>query len=87
LAKAAGLSDLLHPHRGRHTVISNMIENGVDTFLAMELSCQRSLKAYQTYSKKYDTGLQKQLFSKGKRSRNVSRFRLSKCWSEGIEGV
>ena len=36
LAKAAGLEDI-HPHRGRHTFISNMVENGVDAYLAMEL--------------------------------------------------
>jgi site-specific recombinase XerD len=45
----AGLEDI-HPHRGRHTFISDMVENGVDAYLAMELSRQRSLKAYQTYN-------------------------------------
>ena len=65
LAKAAGLEDI-HPHRGRHTFISNMVENGVDAYLAMELSRQRSLKAYQTYSKKVRYQAAKAAFLKGK---------------------
>jgi integrase/recombinase XerD len=65
LAKAAGLKDI-HPHRGRHTFISNMVENGVDAYLAMELSRQRSLKAYQTYSKKVRYQAAKTAFLTGK---------------------
>ena len=65
LAKEAGLENI-HPHRGRHTFISNMVENGVDAYLAMELSRQRSLKAYQTYSKKVRYQAAKSAFLKGK---------------------
>ncbi|HEY9827414.1 MAG TPA: tyrosine-type recombinase/integrase [Stenomitos sp.] len=65
LAKRAGLEHI-HPHRGRHTFIANMVENGVDAYLAMELSRQRSLKAYQTYSKKVRYQAAKTAFLKGK---------------------
>jgi integrase/recombinase XerD len=65
LAKRAGLEGV-HPHRGRHTFISTMVENGVDAYLAMELSRQRSLKAFQTYSKKVRYQAAKAAFLKGK---------------------
>lgn len=65
LAKRADLEGV-HPHRGRHTFIANMVESGVDAYLAMELSRQRSLKAFQTYSKKVRYQAAKVAFLKGK---------------------
>jgi integrase/recombinase XerD len=70
LAKAAGLEDI-HPHRGRHTFISDMVENGVDAYLAMELSRQRSPQAFNRYAKnvRYRTAKRKHLESKGETER------------------
>lgn len=51
LAASAGLEGV-HPHRGRHTFISNLVEDGVDAYLAMELSRQRSVNTFKIYSKK-----------------------------------
>ena len=82
LAKAAGLSDV-HPHRGRHTFISNMVENGVDAYLAMELSRQRSLKAYQTYSKKVRYQAAKTAFLKGKNEQERKPLSLEQMLERG----
>ena len=72
LAKVAGLEDI-HPHRGRHTFISDMVENGVDAYLAMELSRQRSPKAFNRYGKnvRYRTAKRKHLESKGETERKA----------------
>jgi integrase/recombinase XerD len=72
LAKLAGLENI-HPHRGRHTFISDMVENGVDAYLAMELSRQRSPKAFNRYAKnvRYRTAKRKHLESKGETERKA----------------
>lgn len=49
IAKAAGLENL-HPHRGRHTFSSGLVDGEVDAYLAMSLTRQRSLKAFNTYN-------------------------------------
>ena len=82
LAKTAGLTDV-HPHRGRHTFISNMVENGVDAYLAMELSRQRSLKAYQTYSKKVRYQAAKTAFLKGKHEQERKPLSLEQMLERG----
>jgi integrase/recombinase XerD len=51
IAQAAGIEDV-HPHRGRHTFASKLIEDGMDAYLAMQLTRHRSVKAFQTYSNK-----------------------------------
>jgi integrase/recombinase XerD len=37
LAASAGLENI-HPHRGRHTFASRLIEDGMDAYLAMQLT-------------------------------------------------
>ena len=49
IAATAGLENVT-PHRGRHTFSSGLIEDEVDSYLAMTLMRQRSLKAFQTYN-------------------------------------
>ncbi len=51
LGKAAGLGNV-HPHRGRHTYASRLIEDGMDAYLAMQLTRHRSVQAFKTYSNK-----------------------------------
>lgn len=51
LAQDAGWPDI-HPHKGRHTYASQLIENGMDAYLAMTLMRQRSVKAFAVYSQK-----------------------------------
>ncbi|KAI9130006.1 tyrosine-type recombinase/integrase [Acaryochloris sp. CCMEE 5410] len=51
LAQDAGWPDI-HPHKGRHTYASQLIENGMDAYLAMTLMRQRSVKAFEVYSQK-----------------------------------
>jgi integrase/recombinase XerD len=43
LGKAAGLANI-HPHRGRHTFASRLIEDGMDAYLAMQLTRHRSVQ-------------------------------------------
>jgi integrase/recombinase XerD len=50
LAKAAGLENV-HPHSGRHTFASRLLENGMDAFLAMKLTRHRSIQAFKTYTR------------------------------------
>ena len=50
LAKLAGLPKI-HPHRGRHTFSSGLILEGMDAYLAMELSRHRSIKGFQVYTR------------------------------------
>jgi integrase/recombinase XerD len=82
LAKAAGLTDI-HPHRGRHTFISELVEDGVDAYLAMELSRQRSLKSYQTYSKKVRYRAAKTVFLKGKKEQERQPMSLEQMLERG----
>ena len=42
IAKEAGIEDM-HPHRGRHTFASQLIEEGMDAYLAMMLMRQKRL--------------------------------------------
>jgi site-specific recombinase XerD len=49
LAKAAGLENV-HPHSGRHTFASRLLENGMDAFLAMKLTRHRSIQAFKVYT-------------------------------------
>ena len=51
MANDAGWPDI-HPHKGRHTYASQLIENGMDAYLAMTLMRQRSVKAFEVYSQK-----------------------------------
>ena len=66
LAQDAGWPDI-HPHKGRHTYASQLIENGMDAYLAMTLMRQRSVKAFEVYSQKvrYKTAKGVFLESKG----------------------
>ena len=64
LAKAAGLENV-HPHRGRHTFASRLIEDGMDAYLAMQLTRHRSVQAFKTYSNKVRYQAAKAAFWKG----------------------
>ena len=64
LAKAAGLENV-HPHRGRHTFASRLIEDGMDAYLAMQLTRHRSVQAFKTYSNKVRYQAAKTAFWKG----------------------
>ncbi|BDM83556.1 IS1096 element passenger TnpR family protein [Acaryochloris marina] len=65
LAKDAGWPDI-HPHKGRHTYASQLIENGMDAYLAMTLMRQRSVKAFEVYSQKVRYKTAKGVFFEGK---------------------
>jgi integrase/recombinase XerD len=65
IASAAGLENV-HPHRGRHTFSSNLLENEVDAYLAMPLMRQRSLKAFNTYNNKVGQKAAREAFWKAK---------------------
>jgi integrase/recombinase XerD len=65
IAAAAGLENV-HPHRGRHTFSSNLLENEVDAYLAMPLMRQRSLKAFNTYNNKVRQKAARDAFWKAK---------------------
>ncbi|MGB8699555.1 MAG: tyrosine-type recombinase/integrase [Thermosynechococcaceae cyanobacterium] len=82
LAKAAGLEGI-HPHRGRHTFIANLVENGVDAYLAMELSRQRSLKAYRGYSQKVRYQAAKTAFLTGKGEKERQAMSLEALLQQG----
>jgi integrase/recombinase XerD len=64
LAKAAGLENI-HPHRGRHTFASRLIEDGMDAYLAMQLTRHRSVQAFKTYSNKVRYQAAKTAYWKG----------------------
>lgn len=64
LAKAAGLENI-HPHRGRHTFASRLIEDGMDAYLAMQLTRHRSVQAFKTYSNKVRYQAAKAAYWKG----------------------
>ena len=49
IAQEAGINDV-HPHRGRHTFASQLIEEGMDAYLAMTLMRQKTARAFHTYS-------------------------------------
>jgi len=42
----------IHPHQLRHTFASNLVLNGMDTYLAMALTRHRSVSAFKRYSSK-----------------------------------
>lgn len=71
LAKVAGWPEI-HPHRGRHTFASGLILDGVDAYLAMELTRHKSVKAFQTYSQqvRYQTAKERFLETKGESERS-----------------
>ena len=69
IAQEAGLENI-HPHRGRHTFASQLIEDGMDAYLAMQLTRHRSVKAFQTYSHKVRYQAAKSAFL-GKTKRQV----------------
>jgi integrase/recombinase XerD len=47
LAASAGLENI-HPHRGRHTFASRLIEDGMYAYLAMQLTRHRSVQLRPT---------------------------------------
>ncbi len=47
----------LHPHRGRHTVATEMVSRGIDPLLARQITRHKSEKSFERYSKR---ALQKQ---------------------------
>lgn len=49
LAAIAGVKDA-HPHQGRHTFASRLIEDRMDAYLVMQLTRHRSVQAFKTYS-------------------------------------
>ena len=61
----AGLENI-HPHRGRHTYSSRLVEEEVDSSLAMTLMRQRSLKAFQTYNNRVRRKAARTAFCKAK---------------------
>jgi site-specific recombinase XerD len=65
LAKDAGWPDI-HPHKGRHTYASQLIEDGMDAYLAMTLMRQRSVKAFEVYSQQVRYRTAKAVFLEGK---------------------
>jgi integrase/recombinase XerD len=64
IAQVAGIADI-HPHRGRHTFASRLIEEGMDAYLAMQLTRHRSVQAFKTYSAKVRYEAAKTAFLKG----------------------
>lgn len=56
LAEIAGVKDS-HPHRGRHTVATEMVCRGIDPLLARQIMRHKSEKSFERYSKR---ALQKQ---------------------------
>jgi integrase/recombinase XerD len=56
LAEIAGVEDS-HPHRGRHTVATEMVSRGMDPLLARQITRHKSEKSFERYSKR---ALQKQ---------------------------
>jgi integrase/recombinase XerD len=64
LGQAAGLENI-HPHRGRHTFASRLIEDGMDAYLAMQLTRHRSVQAFKTYSNKVRYQAAKTAYWKG----------------------
>jgi integrase/recombinase XerD len=56
LAEIAGVKDS-HPHRGRHTVATEMVSRGMDPLLARQITRHKSEKSFERYSKR---SLQKQ---------------------------
>ena len=71
LAKEAGWPEI-HPHRGRHTFASALIEGGMDAYLAMNLTRHQSVKAFQGYSEgvRYQTAKSRFLEMKGEEERS-----------------
>ncbi len=65
IAASAGLENI-HPHRDRHTYSSRLVEEAVDSYLAMTLMRQRSLKAFQTYNNRVRRKAARTAFCKAK---------------------
>lgn len=70
IAKQAGWPEI-HPHRGRHTFASDLITGGMDAYLAMMLTRNRSVKVFQKYSAgvRYQMAKQRFLEMKGEEER------------------
>jgi integrase/recombinase XerD len=84
IASAAGLENV-HPHRGRHTFSSNLLENEVDAYLAMALMRQRSLKAFNTYNNKVRQKAAREAFwkAKGVKPRTASSVqKMVETWEQ-----
>jgi integrase len=64
LGRAAGLENV-HSYRGRHTFASRLIEDGMDAYLAMQLTRDRSVQAFKTYSKQVRYQAAKTAYWKG----------------------
>lgn len=56
LAEIAGVKNS-HPHRGRHTIATEMVSRGMDPLLARQITRHKSEKSFERYSKR---ALQKQ---------------------------
>jgi integrase/recombinase XerD len=56
LAESAGVEDS-HPHRGRHTIATEMVSRGMNPLLARQITRHKSEKSFERYSKR---ALQKQ---------------------------
>jgi integrase/recombinase XerD len=56
VAEIAGVKNS-HPHRGRHTVATEMVSRGIDPLLAMQITRHKSPKSFERYSQR---ALQKQ---------------------------
>ena len=66
IARDAGIENI-HPHRGRHTFASRLIEDGMDAYLAMQLTRHRSVQAFKTYSQKVRYEAAKTAYWKGQK--------------------
>jgi integrase/recombinase XerD len=73
-AKAAGLENV-HPHSGRHTFASRLLENGMDAFLAMKLTRHRSIQAFKTYTHELQYQAAKADYWRGRKSDRLCRWK------------
>jgi integrase/recombinase XerD len=51
LAAISGVEDC-HPHRGRHTLATQMVSRGMDPLLAMQITRHKSPRSFERYSKR-----------------------------------
>jgi integrase/recombinase XerD len=82
LAKAAGLVGI-YPHRGRHTFASKLIEDGMDAYLAMQLTRHRSVQAFKVYSNKVRYQAAKTAYWKGQGEPERSPLALEDLLAKG----
>jgi integrase/recombinase XerD len=82
LAKAAGLENV-HPHSGRHTFASQLLENGMDAFLAMKLTRHRSIQAFKTYTHEVQYQAAKTDYWKGQGEEGRSAMSLEEILGGG----